>query len=159
HVATRGTHPFLRHDGRALSYAAFDRLSNRAAHALRGLGVERGDRVTLALGNSPDYVVAAFGVLKAGGGLNPAHPRRGAGELGSILGHAGPRVVVTDAASDERLRALGVRTALAPNLSAAGPETPPDVVVGSEDASTLLYTSGTTGRPKGVVFTHGRSGT
>jgi acyl-CoA synthetase (AMP-forming)/AMP-acid ligase II len=65
HVATRGTHPFLRHEGRSVSYAEFDRLANRAGHALRSLGVARGDRVTLALGNSVDYVVAAFGVLKA----------------------------------------------------------------------------------------------
>ena len=54
-------------------------LANRAAHALHGLGVERGDRVTLALGNSLDYVVAAFGVLKAGGVLNPVNPGLGRG--------------------------------------------------------------------------------
>ena len=81
-VATRGTHPFLRHDGRSVPYAEFDRLSNRAAHALRGLGVERGDRVTLACGNSIDYVVAAFGALKAGAILNPVNPGLGAAELG-----------------------------------------------------------------------------
>ena len=62
-VATRGAHPFLRHEGRDVSYAEFDRLSNRAAHGLRALGVERGDRVTLAVGYSVDYVVTAFAVL------------------------------------------------------------------------------------------------
>ncbi len=159
HVATRGTHPFLHHAGRSVAYAEFDRLSNRAAHALGGFGVERGDRVTLACGNSLDYVVAAFGVLKAGGVLNPVNPGLGATELGYILGHAEPRVVVTDEANEEKLRALGAHTVLAGGLAAVGPETAPDVDLGSEDASTLLYTSGTTGRPKGVVFTHGRSGT
>jgi crotonobetaine/carnitine-CoA ligase len=159
HVAARGAHPFLRHGGRALSYAGFDRLANRAAHALLALGVARGDRVTLACGNSLDYVVAAFGVLKAGGMLNPVNPGLGAAELGYILGHAEPRVVVADAASEERLRGFGVRTVLAGELPATGDETPPALELGSEDCSTLLYTSGTTGRPKGVVFTHGRSGT
>jgi acyl-CoA synthetase (AMP-forming)/AMP-acid ligase II len=158
-VATRGAHPFLRHEDRDVSYVEFDRLTNRAAHALCGLGVERGDRVTLALGNSVDYVVTAFGVLKAGGVLNPVNPGLGEAELRYILGHAGPRVVVTDAGSDERMRGLGVPTALASALSASGPETAPGVVLGRDDASTLLYTSGTTGAPKGVLFTHGRSGT
>src|SRR5262249_18850254 len=163
-VVTRGAHPFLRHEGRDVSYAEFDRLSNRAAHGLRALGVERGDRVTLAVGNSVDYVVTAFAVLKAGGVLNPVNPALGEAELRYILGHAGPRLVVTDAASDERMRGLGVPTAQAPELSAARPETAPAgrapaVALGRDDASTLLYTSGTTGAPKGVLFTHGRSGT
>jgi acyl-CoA synthetase (AMP-forming)/AMP-acid ligase II len=159
HVATRGTHPFLRHEGRSVSYAEFDRLANRAGHALRSLGVVRGDRVTLALGNSVDYVVAAFGVLKAGAILNPVNPGLGLDELRYILGHAEPRLVVTDATSDARLRELGARTVGAGTLAAAGPETTPDAGLGADDVSTLLYTSGTTGRPKGVVFTHGRSGT
>jgi acyl-CoA synthetase (AMP-forming)/AMP-acid ligase II len=158
-VATRGTHPFLRHERRDVSYAEFDRLTNRAAHALRGLGVERGDRVTLALGNSVEYVVAAFGVLKAGGVLNPVNPGLGEAELRYVLEHAGPRVVVTDAASEGRLRALGAATTQAAALASAGPEAAPAVSLGSDDASTLLYTSGTTGAPKGVLFTHGRSGT
>src|SRR5262249_8322050 len=120
-VATRGTHPFLRHERRDVSYAEFDRLTNRAAHALRGLGVERGDRVTLTLGNSVDYVVAAFAVLKAGGVLNPVNPALGEAELRYILQHAGPRVVVTDAASEDRIRGLDVATAQGATLAAAGP--------------------------------------
>ena len=159
HVATRGAHPFLRHEGRTVSYAEFDRLANRAGHALRGLGVARGDRVTLALGNSLEYVVAAFGVLKAGAVLNPVNPGLGLDELRYILGHAEPRVVVTDPSSDARLRGLGAHTVAGEALAAGGPETAPDGGLGADDVSTLLYTSGTTGRPKGVVFTHGRSGT
>ena len=100
-VAVRGTHPFILHAGRRVTYAEFDRLANRAAHALRGLGVGKGDRVTLAMGNSVEYLVAAFGILKAGGVLNPVNPALGARELGYILGHAEPKVVITDAARVE----------------------------------------------------------
>ena len=158
-AVSRAAQPFLRHEGRAVTYADFDRLANRAAHALGAAGVVAGDRVTLALGNSLEYVVAAFGVLKAGAVLNPVNPALGEAELGYILGHCEPRVVVTDEASDARLRGLGARTLAAASLAAAGPETPPEVRIGPDDYSTLLYTSGTTGRPKGVLFTHGRTGT
>src|SRR5512144_3105208 len=101
----RAGHPFIIHDGRRVSYAEFDRLSNRAAHALGSLGVEKGDRVTLGLGNSVEYLVAAFGVLKAGAILHPVNPALGANELAYILGHAAPRVIVADAASVDGMRA------------------------------------------------------
>jgi crotonobetaine/carnitine-CoA ligase len=157
HVRERGARPFLRHAGRTVSYAEFDALSNRAANALAARGVVKGDRVTLALGNSVDYVVAAIGVLKSGAILNPVNPALGASELSYVLGHADPRVVVTDAASDEKLRGLGRATVMGTALQ--GADGPPAARVEPGDYSTLLYTSGTTGKPKGVLFTHSRTGT
>src|SRR5262245_4669404 len=172
HVAERGERPFLAHAGRRVSYAEVDRLTNRVAHALRELGVARGDRVTLGLGNSVEYVVAALGVLKAGAILHPVNPALGAQELGYILAHAEPRVVVSDAANAGAFRAgtLPAGTTLAAFGSVPGTvaleerlvaasDAPPPVTVDPGDASTLLYTSGTTGKPKGVLFTHGRTGT
>jgi acyl-CoA synthetase (AMP-forming)/AMP-acid ligase II len=159
HVAARGEHPFLRHAGEVVTYTDFDRRSNAAAHALRAHDVVPGDRVTLALGNSVDYVVAAFGVLKAGAVLHPVNPALGAAELGYVLGHAEPRVVVTDGESDEKMCGLGRRTVAAATLGRGARTDPVPVQVGPDDHSTLLYTSGTTGRPKGVLFTHGRTGT
>jgi acyl-CoA synthetase (AMP-forming)/AMP-acid ligase II len=156
-VARRSAHPFILHAGCRVTYAELDRLTNRAAHALVGLGVQKGDRVTLALGNSVEYLVAAFGILKAGAVLNPVNPALGERELRYILGHAEPRVVVTDApgiAADGRV--LG-RAALE-ELMARSPETAPAVTIAPGDPSTLLYTSGTTGDPKGVLFNHGSMG-
>src|SRR5882672_3487318 len=94
-VVERGEHPFIVHAGRRVSYADFDRQTNRAAHALIGLGVEKGDRVTLALGNSVEYLIAAFGVLKSGAVMHPVNPALGAKELSYVLGHAEPRVAIT----------------------------------------------------------------
>jgi acyl-CoA synthetase (AMP-forming)/AMP-acid ligase II len=159
HTAERGDRVFLRHDGRAVTYAEFDRLSSRAANALAARGVEPGDVVTLGLGNSIEYVAAAFGTLKAGAILHPINPALGTAELGYVLQHAAPRVVVTDAASDMKLRGLGVRTVDAGALIAHPSDAAPDVTLHPDDYSTLLYTSGTTGKPKGVLFTHGRTGT
>ena len=172
-VRTRGEHPFVLHAGRRVSYAGFDRLANRAAHALDALGVVKGDRVTLALGNSVDYLVAAFGILKAGAVLNPVNPALGSQELCYILGHAQPRVIVGDAASVggvlEASRRGSTPVVVATFGAAPGtvafdallgqsPENPPGVVLGPDDPSSLLYTSGTTGTPKGVLFNHGGTG-
>jgi len=164
---TRGSHPFLLHAGQRVTYAEFDRLSNRAAHALRSLGVERGDRVTLALGNSVEYLVAAFGALKAGAILHPVNPALGANELRYILDHATPRVIVADAASAPGLTAPagaviasfgGGGDAALDALLERSSDVPVGIALGPGDGSTLLYTSGTTGKPKGVLFQHRSTG-
>ena len=156
-VAARGAHPFILHEGRAVSYAELDRLANAAARALAALGVVRRDRVTLALGNSIEYLVAAFAALKAGAVLNPLNPALGAAELGYIVRHAEPRVVVTGASHVETFRRHG-STVVTPEALAGSDTTAPPLTVGAEDPALLLYTSGTTGNPKGVLFTHGTSG-
>jgi len=174
-VAARDDGVFIAHAGRRVTHGEFDRLANRAAHALQRLGVRKGDRVTLALGNSVEYVVAAFGVLKAGAVLNPVNSGLGADELGYILGHAEPRVVVTDAGSIASIVSSKLRLPPACTVAAFGgphdgavdadallagsADAAPAVTIHAADPSTLLYTSGTTGKPKGVLFTHGRTGT
>ena len=172
HLTSRRDQPFILHGGSRLTYGEFDRLTNRTAHVLRGLGVEAGDRVTLALGNSLHWVAAAFGALKIGAIVHPVNPALGAGELRYIVGHAEPRVVVTDAAGAGAVRALrdamptariaafgAVADALAlePLLERAE-ETSPGVAPGPRDPALLLYTSGTTGNPKGVLTAHGGTG-
>src|SRR5436309_12410114 len=106
HLTSRRDQPFILHGGSRLTYGEFDRLTNRAAHVLRALGVEAGDRVTLALGNSLAWVAAAFGALKIGAIVHPVNPGLGAGELRFIVGHAEPRVIVTDAGGAGAVRAV-----------------------------------------------------
>ena len=132
----------------------------------------KGDRVTLALGNSVEYLVAAFGVLKAGAILHPVNPALGANELGYILGHAAPRVIVADAGSVDSMRSLARASdagAVVAAFGAAGDanldellarssDAPLPAALGAADGSTLLYTSGTTGKPKGVLFRHHSTG-
>jgi len=169
----RPDHPYLLHEGRRVTFEEFDRSTNRFARALRDLGVEKGDRVTVALGNSVEWVTAAFGALKAGGILNPVNPALGSSELAYVLGHAEPRVVVTDEVSSRNLLGPGSRRPAGSRLASFGPladavdllpllasqsDDPVGVSLEPGDGSTLLYTSGTTGNPKGVLFTHSRTG-
>src|SRR5262249_13209226 len=158
-----GDRTYILHEGRRVTFREFDRATNRAARALHSLGVGKGDRVTLALGNSIEWPIAAFGVLKAGAILNPANPGLGANELGYILCHAEPRVIVTNAESAPAIMQPGLARPPSATIVAFGQvpgtvsfedllaQSPDDAVtlpLGSGDGSTLLYTSGTTGHPK-----------
>ena len=82
-----------------------------------------------------------------GTGLRIETPALGAEELGYIIGHAEPRVVVTDTDTDARMAALGVPTALGASLADGQGADLPAVTIDADDHSTLLYTSGTTGKP------------
>jgi len=169
----RGDKPYLVHEGRTVTFSEFDRLTNQMANTLRALGVVKGDRVTIGLGNSVEYVVAAFATLKAGAILNPVNPQLGAGELSYVIGHAEPRVIVTAAGSSGNVTSPDLKRPPGTRLAAFGdvpgaerldelvaqsPDEQPPVRPEPQDGSTLLYTSGTTGKPKGVLFTHGRTG-
>jgi acyl-CoA synthetase (AMP-forming)/AMP-acid ligase II len=168
-VAQRRDRSFIKHEGREVGYREFERLANRTARALLSIGVQKGDRVTLAMGNSIDYLVTAFGALKAGAIYHPVNPALGAAELSYILDHAQPKVLVTDRTSAEQISRLSLPASCtlvqvdAPNgpfersLQRCSEDAPP-VSISADDPSTLLYTSGTTGAPKGVLFTHGRTG-
>lgn len=123
--------------GRRLTYAEMDSLANRFAHALRAQGLRRGDRVAIHLGNSVEAVAAIFGVLKAGGVFLPIHPEIKAGKLEYILRDCGAGILIDN------------------DISAGFPDTRLDGEEGSDlDLCAILYTSGSTGTPRGVMLTH-----
>jgi fatty-acyl-CoA synthase len=149
------------------TYAQYAERTHRLANLLRTLGVSPGDRVSFMSYNSHQLLEAYYGVLEAGAVLNPINIRLAPAEIGYILGHAGSRVVFFHADFEPMVTALrpslpeGVRW-----IRMEGPDdeyerlladapldyVPPEV---DEDAmAELFYTSGTTGRPKGVVLTH-----
>lgn len=119
----------------------------RLAGALRARGIAPGDRVAIWAGNAPDWLVALLGTWWAGAVAVPVNARLHAAELDWILGDSGAAMLVTDRpgrrAEAIALDALPMGDALP--LASRGPE----------DLAWLFYTSGTTGRPKGVRITHG----
>src|SRR3984957_17015296 len=98
--------PAVTDDGHVLTYAELDALSNRVARALLAQGVAPGDRVGIFARKSAASVVAAFGVLKGGGGYVPLDPKSPAARLAAIMTDAGITVVLAGQATARQAAAL-----------------------------------------------------
>jgi acetyl-CoA synthetase len=173
---------------RQLTYRELDREVGRLAHALRGLGIGRGDVVAIYMPNLPETFVAFFAILKLGAIAMPLFSGFGPSPIQSRLNHGGAKAVITANGTWRR----GVSTPLKSTLDVAldsSPSVQQVIVIGreglaietpmregrdhwwhdlisgqdgtlataemhAEDPAILLYTSGTTGEPKGCVWTH-----
>lgn len=146
-----------------LTYRDYMRCIAGLSQELRQRGVVPGDRVVTLLANSADAAVATFAVQASGAQLVPLNPGYTASELEPVLADAEPRVIFHDANLTDRIRAVapeglcriatgpGARRLIEPSAGSVAP-----VVLPQPDAlSTLQYTGGTTGTPKGVNLTHG----
>ncbi|MFE2009782.1 long-chain fatty acid--CoA ligase [Streptomyces sp. NPDC059491] len=155
--------PALRLGRQVLSYEELDERSARAAALLTSEGVRPGDRVALMLPNVPEFVVLYYGVLRAGAVVVPMNPLLKTRETEFHLTDSGAvRLFEWHQAPGEGAQgaaAAGVRhTAVEPadfaaRLAAYEP-LPGIADTDDEDMAVLLYTSGTTGRPKGAVLSH-----
>ncbi|WP_330275560.1 amino acid adenylation domain-containing protein [Lentzea sp. NBC_00516] len=132
-------------DGVELTYGQFDARVNALAHLLIEQGVRVGDRVAITMTRSVDRVVALTAVLRAGAAYVPIDPGYPAERIKHILDTAAPSVVITDQyiAEVRRQLATGQKTAPVPSRP-----------LNELDAAVVIFTSGTTGNPKGVVLTH-----
>ena len=161
--------PAIVFEGRNITYRELDAASNRAANLLTSLGIARGDRVALYLPNIPEFAIVYLGVLKAGAiavSINAIFKQQ---EAEFILNDAGARVVFTTAELAGNLAeaacpalervivcegAAGATPSLAELLEQASSEFQTAEMAPS-DPALLLYTSGTTGVPKGATLSHG----
>ena len=145
-----------------LTWAQLRERARRLAVALQEAGVERGDRVAFLAPNVHELLEAHFGVPSAGAVLVALNTRLAAEEIAYILEHSGSRILVVDASlrhlvedvSVERLLVCGEGGDYEAFLGSAGEGEPEDRLESEDDVISISYTSGTTGRPKGVMYTH-----
>src|SRR5580704_9834963 len=154
----------VRVDNEAMTYRALDEASARVAGLLHERGLKPGDRVGLMMPNVAEVPVVYYGVLRAGGVVVPMNPLLKAREVAYYLGDSGAgRIFAWHAFADqarggaEQVEAelIVVDGASFPDLLASAA---PDNQVAdrdNEDTAVILYTSGTTGHPKGAELTHG----
>jgi malonyl-CoA/methylmalonyl-CoA synthetase len=127
-------------DGIHLTYAE---ARARAAQLARALGVQRGDRVALQVEKSPDALLVYLACVRAGAVLVPMNTAYTGEEVAHLLDDAEPAVFVDDDRLAELTKAAGAESV-----------TFDDADVGPDDLAAILYTSGTTGRPKGAMMNH-----
>ena len=156
------------HGKRRYSYRELAERSWRLANALRSAGLAKGERVATLLFNSPAMLEAHFGVPAAGGILVAVNNRLSSAEVGYILQHSGARYLLLDTALEavaEPLDLAGVTVIRCDDtgvpgdpyeefLAGASPARPASWLEHEEETISINYTSGTTGRPKGVQYTY-----
>ncbi|MDP2726418.1 MAG: AMP-binding protein, partial [Dehalococcoidia bacterium] len=163
----------LVYGGRIITYAEMNRRANRLANAVAGLGLGKGDKVAILLHNCPEYMEAVFGLAKLGAVVVPLNYRLAPPEIEYIVNDSDSRLLLTEADCLDQLLPI------LPNLGSIGPgqcilvgggapagmrsydgllsqasDMEPPVEVDETDAFYIGYTSGTTGFPKGAVFSH-----
>ncbi|WP_316779508.1 non-ribosomal peptide synthetase [Streptomyces sasae] len=142
----------------SLGYAELDARANRLAHHLLEAGVGPDTVVGVCLPRSVELVVALLGVWRAGGAYLPLTPDLPAARLARLIGDSGAGLVITDAGSARAVRDAGAGPIVldepAGRLDTL-PSTAPQVRPAAEHLAYVVYTSGSTGEPKGVAVTHG----
>jgi malonyl-CoA/methylmalonyl-CoA synthetase len=155
-------------NGAVRTYADLDRASARVANALIAQGLVPGDRVVAQVDKSAEAIILYLATLRAGGVYLPLNTAYTLAELQYFLSDSQPRILVCAPAMHAGLEALaatlGVQSVLTlsadgggslPALAAAQSTTFEDVPRSPQDLAAILYTSGTTGRSKGAMLTHG----
>jgi O-succinylbenzoic acid--CoA ligase len=147
------------------TYGELESEVGRIAHGLKALGVAPGDRVAMLIRNRAEFVMVFYAAQRLGAVCVPMDVRLQGAEVAHVLATSGARILVHDENLTDRLPAMqgetaGARTVAIPEAGTLFPQSratdtaPPFEGAGEEDIALILYTSGTTGQPKGASIAH-----
>lgn len=150
--------------GRSLTWAGLEDEVGRIATGLGAAGVVGGQRVLIAAGNRLEFVTTYLGVLRAQAVAVPVNPGSAVGELARMIEDSGSRVVVADPTTVDAVREAAASVPAPPRVVVIGeasydelraaPARPVPPLQDPEKLAALLYTSGTSGRPRAAMLTH-----
>ncbi|MBL4611473.1 MAG: acyl--CoA ligase [Pseudomonas sp.] len=166
HAEERAEHPALIQDGREVSYREFNRQLDRVAAALQRDGLKAGDSIAICGSNSIPYATLYLGALRAGVVVAPLAPSSTATGLMTMIRDSAARLVFVDQAvgealatvnASEQVRLLSMDDSQAEQGFSAWLDDgkPAPVSITADMAFNIIYSSGTTGEPKGIVQSHG----
>ncbi|MBY8822455.1 class I adenylate-forming enzyme family protein [Sphingomonas colocasiae] len=167
HARDTGAHVALIHGEVRLDYRALDARIDRMAAGLQRDGIARGDVVAIVAATSIDHVAMFLAILRAGGTVAPIAASSSPDALAAVIADSGAKLVFVDKATGDRFAdalsgatviALGEDAPIGTPLSAWLPEEdaePTPVPLAPDDIFNIIYSSGTTGSPKGIVQDHG----
>ena len=142
---------------RITTYVELERLAERCAHYLRERGIEKGDRVMIWAPNMPQWVGLYFGCLKIGGVVVPLDVRSEPQFAAAVVAQTEPKLIVASRLTARLTEGIDVPLVELEQIEPLLPDEPAPIEtsVSPSDLAEIVFTSGTTGDPKGVMLTHG----
>ncbi len=141
-------------EGRTITYDEMDKLTDAVAAYLAKQGIGKGDVVSILIPRDEYMAIASFGVLKAGATYQPLDPNYPEARLDYMIKDANASLIIADRALRDKLTSWNGPVLFTDEISKLPFDKAPDIDIKPDDIVVLLYTSGTTGNPKGVMVKH-----
>src|SRR5690606_2294114 len=141
----------------SLNYGELNTKANQMAGYLMSEGIEKGDRIAIAVDRSTDMLICLLAIMKAGATYIPVDPAYPKARIGYMLSDASAKLLITQANYKDLFGTDPIRQLVLEEIMPLLPDYPvtnPELEVGGNDLAYIIYTSGSTGQPKGIAIEH-----